>query len=144
MTRRDVVNKRAIVVTVCNAALLVGLVVLYCVGDAFASFTGPKDDIGMLALLVPFIFFHALLIGRDGLRTYRLSAIALLAVLGLLLAFRYHDALREGRWHANRSIHIFVWCCFWFSCAALLARWRAQRYERHRKRLIHSAMPFRR
>lgn len=121
-------SKRAIVVTACDAGLLAGLVVLYSVWDAFASFTGPKDDIGMLAVLVPFIFIHAVLIGRDGLHAYRRSVIVLLAVLGLLLVFRYHDALaREGRWHANRSIHIFVWSCFWFGCATLVARWRANR-----------------
>jgi hypothetical protein len=139
------VNKRAVVITICNAVLLFGLVLLYSAADAFASFTGPKDDIGMLALLVPFIFWHALLIGRHGLRTYRSSALALLAVLSLLLAFRYHDALvREGWWHANRSIHVFVWCCFWFGCAAFVARWRAQRYDRRREQLIHSVIPSRR
>jgi hypothetical protein len=136
------VNKGAAVITGCNAVLLVGLVLFFSAADAIASFSGPKDDIGLLALLVPFIVWHALIISRHGPRVFRNSALILLGVLGALLLWRYFDTLtREGRWHANRSIHIFVWSAVWFCCVGILVRWRCRHREARERRRSDSEQP---
>jgi hypothetical protein len=123
-----------VVVTLCQVLLLMALVRLFGVIDALASLTGPTDDIGMLALLVPFILWHALLVARHGRRAYRRSALILLGVLGALLMRRYFDTrAREGWWYASRSIHIFAWSSLWFCFAGFWVHWRGQQPRTRRR-----------